>query len=166
MSASPLAVTFARVEGQHLADLIDQFQQVLADEAARDDPAVRRLTPGVYPDEPDASDQFAAATQSDLLDRRKHDARTVLAALHAFVDDHSTSGSVEQNDDVEVFIPPHDIDAWLRTFAALRLVLASRLGIETQSDHRPHDPHFGVYDWLGYRLELLLEAANDAEDPL
>ena len=51
--------------------------------------------------------------------------------------------------------------AWLRTLAAIRLVLASRLGIEVAEDHDPDDPRFGIYDWLGYRLDGLVAAVDD-----
>ncbi len=38
--------------------------------------------------------------------------------------------------------------------------IAERLGIESDDDHDPDDARFGVYDWLGYRLELVIEAAD------
>ena len=59
---------------------------------------------------------------------------------------------------IELMLSAPEAAAWLRTLAALRLVLASRLGIRTEDDHDPEDPRFGVYDWLGYRLELLVRA--------
>ena len=43
----------------------------------------------------------------------------------------------------------------MRTLTAIRLVIASRLGIEDEDDRDEDDPRFGVYDWLGYRLEGL-----------
>ena len=50
--------------------------------------------------------------------------------------------------------------AWLRTLTALRLVLASRLGIAHEDDHDEADPRFGIYDWLGYRLDSLVRALD------
>ncbi|MDQ1121985.1 hypothetical protein QE412_000558 [Microbacterium trichothecenolyticum] len=50
--------------------------------------------------------------------------------------------------------------AWMRTLSAVRLVLASRLGIQTEDDHQPDDPRFGVYDWIGYRLDGLVAALD------
>ena len=59
-------------------------------------------------------------------------------------------------------IPGEAIDAWLRTLTALRLVIANRLGIESDDDtHDPEDPRYGVYDWLGYRLDGLVRAADE-----
>lgn len=158
MSTPPVIASFARVEAHHLAGLIEQFQQVLAADDAASDEAVQRLTPNVYPDDADASREFADATSADLVDRRTLEARTVLAALQPLIDEDG--GDL---DDVEVMIAYDDVDAWLRTFAALRLVLASRLGIELESDHAPGDQRFGIYDWLGYRLELLIEAADEID---
>ena len=44
--------------------------------------------------------------------------------------------------------------------AAIRLVLATRLGIRSEEDHDVDDPRFGIYDWLGYRLDGLVQAAS------
>lgn len=54
------------------------------------------------------------------------------------------------------------IDAWLRTLTAIRLVIATRLGITSDEDPGGDDRH-GIYDWLGYRLDLLIHAADEAE---
>lgn len=37
-----------------------------------------------------------------------------------------------------------------------------RLGIVEAEDHDSDDPRFGIYDWLGYRLDGLV-GALDAE---
>lgn len=49
--------------------------------------------------------------------------------------------------------------AWLRTLAAVRLVLANRLDITDETEPLD-DPRYGVYNWLGFRLEGLLEAID------
>ncbi|MDR6866039.1 hypothetical protein J2Y69_000624 [Microbacterium resistens] len=150
----------ARIEGRHLADLIEQFLGLLADPDAdaEVDPGLRRLTPVVYPDDAEASAEFARATSDDLLDRRAADARIVRAGLQRFVD-----GSGDDGDPLDVVIADADLDAWLRTLNALRLIIASRLGIESDTDHDAEDPRFGVYDWLGYRLDGLIEAAESPD---
>jgi hypothetical protein len=48
----------------------------------------------------------------------------------------------------------------LRTIAAVRLILASRLGIASDDDRPVDDPRYGVYEWLAYRLDQLIEAAS------
>ena len=57
----------------------------------------------------------------------------------------------------------------MRTLAAVRLVVASRLGIETEDDDAEaradddEDGRFGVYDWLGFRLDGIVQALDDSE---
>jgi hypothetical protein len=41
----------------------------------------------------------------------------------------------------------------------VRLVMATRLGITTEEE-QDDDPRFGVYNWLGFRLEGLLQAID------
>ena len=57
-----------------------------------------------------------------------------------------------------------DVDAWLRTLTAIRLVVATRLGITSDDEQSGDDGRHDVYDWLGYRLELLIEAADEECD--
>ena len=61
---------------------------------------------------------------------------------------------------VDVAIDEDQARAWLRTLAAVRLVLASRLGIAHEDDHDAEDPRYGIYDWLGYRLDGLVNAID------
>jgi len=42
----------------------------------------------------------------------------------------------------------------------LRLVLAERIGITDESIMPVGDPRFDVYEWLGYRQEMLLQALD------
>ncbi|GAA5154164.1 hypothetical protein GCM10025768_24930 [Microbacterium pseudoresistens] len=155
-------VPLARLEGRHLAGLVDEFVALLTDTASdANDPGLDRLTPEAYPDDAEASAEFSRATADDLLDRRAADARTVRAALQRFVDGE---GEGEDLDPLDVVIDERELDAWLRTLTALRLVIATRLSVADGVDPHDHeDPRFGVYDWLGYRLDGLIEAA-DARD--
>lgn len=163
-------VPLARLEGLHLAELVDQFIDLLdasadPEESRVEDPGVDRLTPSAYPEDAEAAAEFAANTRADLLDRRIADARSVRAALEPFLPEDG--GPIDEDDALaprDVVIPRRELDAWLRTLTALRLVIASRLGITGEDDHDPEDARFGVYDWLGYRLEGLIEIADDGPD--
>ena len=62
---------------------------------------------------------------------------------------------------VELRLDTEALQAWLRCLAAIRLVLATRLGIRSEEDHDVDDPRFGIYEWLGYRLDGLVQAAYD-----
>jgi hypothetical protein len=151
-------LTLTRIEVTHLADLVRQFADLVDSTPTLPDPAIERLTPDVYPEDPEASREFRAVTRADLLRRRAHDARVVLDDL----------ARVERVEDelapVDVSLEGDSIESWLRTLAAVRLVIANRLGIvEDDQDHDPDDPRYGVYDWLGYRLEGLVQAAEQGD---
>jgi hypothetical protein len=156
----------SRIEAAHLMGLVGQFLDVLDASAPGDstDPAVRRLTPDAYPEDGDASAEFRSMTQSDLLDRRRADARVVISGLALAGAD--PEGLTEGNslDTVSLRLTTDDIASWLRALASLRLVLAERLGIATEDDHDDEDPRFAIYDWLGYRLDALLQEIDDLED--
>lgn len=162
MTDRTLVVELARIEAAHLASIVAQFIELLADTLDdTDDPAVSRLVPSAYRDDPAAEREFRELTQDDLLDRRRDDATTMLASLaeHATLDE--TASDDELREAVAVALPPSVVPSWLRTLAAIRLVMASRLGVDTDDDHDPNDPRFGVYDWLGYRLDGLVQALDD-----
>ncbi|WP_243225480.1 DUF2017 family protein [Microbacterium sp. CIAB417] len=155
-----IRISLAAIEGHHLARLVDEFARLLSAEATEDaaDPALARLAPDAYPEDAEASLAFTAATQDDLLDRRASDAAVVRAALTGFTVEPDGGGAHAPQ---EIEIPDAEIDAWLRTLTALRLVLAARLGIIVEDDLPEEDPRRGVYDWLGYRLETLIQAADE-----
>ncbi|HET8926629.1 MAG TPA: DUF2017 family protein [Microbacterium sp.] len=157
MSASLVMLTITRIEARHLADLMGQFIELLQEtDDAADDAAVARLVPDAYPDDAHAGREFRHATEHELLDRRRDDAGRVLSDLHAA--GASTAGPDASV--VDVALSPDDATAWMRALAALRLVIASRLGVDREDDHDPDDPRFGVYDWLGYRLDGLVNAIS------
>lgn len=163
MTARVIVLELSRIEAAHLARLVVQFGELLRDSITDDgDPAIARLVPAAYDDEA-AAREFRRLTEADLLDRRRDDADRVLASLGdsaTFPDDLDDAALLEQ---VQLRLDPTTARAWLRTLAAVRLVLASRLGIEVAEDHDPDDPRFGIYDWLGYRLDGLVAAVDDAD---
>lgn len=154
-----LVMEMSRIEAAHLMGLVSQFIEVLDASGPGDaaDPAVARLTPDAYPQDADASAEFRTMTQSDLLVRRAADARSVLAQLAIAGADPESLREDNALDTVTIPLDPADASAWLRALAALRLVLAERLGIDTEDDHDEDDPRFAIYDWLGYRLDALVQ---------
>ena len=154
----------ALIEAQHLAELIDELTVVIAAADDAPDPAVTRLTPAPYPDDADASAEFAAATRDDLLDRRTADAAVVRRALDPFVDSEDDALPQESPEQIDILIRRGEIDAWLRTLTALRLVIATRLGVTADDEHDLDDPRFGVYDWLAYRLDGLVAIADAMDE--
>lgn len=163
MTGRTVLMEISLLEAAHLTDLVAQFAELLdttLDTDPRTDPALARLVPDAYADDATASGEFRRLTQDDLLDRRRADVATVTTSL--LRDGHALRpGALDRVDAETAMVIELDDDAasaWLRTLASLRLVLASRLGIASEDDHDPDDPRFGVYDWLGYRLEGLLQA--------
>lgn len=161
-----VVVTITRVEALHLRGLVAQFVDLLArtDDAASD-PAVARLVPSAYPDDAEAADQFREVSQPELLRRRAEDAAVVLADLADAGDavDPAALRTEEAWEELAIVLDPERTASWLRTLSAVRLVLASRLGITSENDHDPDDPGFGIYEWLGYRLDGLVNAATPDE---
>jgi hypothetical protein len=156
-----VALELTRIEAAHLAGLVSQFIDLLEDSSsASGDPAVARLVPDAYRDDADAAREFRDLTEDDILARRRSDAGTVLASLSEAAqipDDPDSPLLVEAT---AVRLDPESVQAWLRTLAAIRLVLATRLDIQQADDHDDDDPRFGIYDWLGYRLHGLVTAVE------
>ena len=114
------------------------------------DPAIARLLPDAYADDAEASTEFRRLTEHSLAERKVANARAVITGLLM------AEGT------------PFDLDAeaqqsWLRTLTDIRLVLASRLGIETDEDRGSQDTEQevmmrDVYDWLAAVQTDLLDA--------
>ena len=175
MTARVVVLDVTVLEAAHLSAMVRQFIDLLEATTADEieiDPAVARLVPDAYRGDPEASAEFRRLTGGDLLARRKTDAEVVLATLSpsgptvagAYLDptelDPPSLDERTANAPMVVTLDQAETAAWMRTLTALRLVLASRLGIETDADHDIDDPRFGVYEWLGYRLEGLIDAAD------
>jgi len=121
-----------------------------------EDPAVRRLLPDAYRDDPEAAAEFRRYTDLTLRDEMAADIAVVRADLLSL----STAPH-------QLTLADESVEAWLRVLNRLRLVLAVRLGIETAHDQDvleyidPADPRaepFMLYEWIGYLLGSVLRA--------
>ncbi len=161
MTGGSVRIRMAVIEASQLARLVDDLRELVGAERDVEDPAVARLTPDAYPDDADASQTFQETTRSDLLDRRSADAAVVAAGLAGLRADLTAISDEEAFAEHEVTIGSGQVDSWLRTLTALRLVIAERIGIVDEDENRADDARYGVYDWLAYRLETLVEAADE-----
>lgn len=142
------SIVLAGVEAGLLRDLVEQYRELVTTPQSGD-PAIARLVPDAYADDAEAAAEFRALTASDLLAGRAADADVVLAALPA--------PGADETPEQTVAIADAHVSAWLRVLTGLRLVFAERIGIVDESPLDADDPRAGVYEWLGYRLELLLQ---------
>lgn len=162
MTGRRVSLELTLLEAAHLSDLLAQFEEVVAERDARD-PAIRRLVPDAYRDDADAAAEFRRLTQDDILERRLTDAGVVRASLRRDGRDLDPAelDRTQAEDALVVELTPEVAGAWLRTLAALRLVLAERLGVTGEDHDGDGDPRFGVYEWVGYRLDVLVRALDD-----
>ena len=153
------------------------------------DPALRRLLPDAYTDDPEAAAEFRRFTADDLLERKVRNARCVLATLGeeplgAVAEETSTAetSTAETNAEdtntaetnagetgadeqpVTIDLDADDVQSWLRTLTDLRLTLAERLeigpdGVPGRSDDEVPFLH-DIYDWFGMVQESLVYAID------
>jgi len=134
--------------GGDLADALGLTE----DAALPDDPALARLLPDAYADDPDASSEFRHYTEKDLRAGKVAAARTVLDTLP----EHGGRISLSQS----------EAQVWLRALNDIRLALGVRLGItedmyEEMDQIKRDDPRYSVlavYDWLSGTQESLVDA--------
>jgi hypothetical protein len=141
-----LVATFTSTEVTLLSELVAQLGDLL-EEREGADPAVARLLPDAYRDDADAASEFRRFMEDDLVSRKAFNARLVKESLG----------------DGHVRLNAGAVQSWLRSLTDLRLVIASRLGIETDDDPGSGDPFLqDVYGWLGYVQSSILDALESA----
>jgi hypothetical protein len=122
------------------------------------DPALLRLLPDVDPKDPERSAEFRRLTDFDLRESKLSNLRTALFTL----------GSTGR-----IVLDAQGIRAWLTALADVRLVVATRLGVETETDFEalysresdlPEQEMMlvTVYDFLSWAQERLAEIMLDS----
>lgn len=160
--AKPGGIVVARFDVAELALLAQLSTQLteLLIEQSDEDPALRRLLPDAYPDDPEASAEFRRFTADGLVERKLANASVLLASIGAAAASGTASGPATLR------LDPPTVQAWLRSLGDLRLTIAVRIGIEQDGDEgTPGDPLADLYDWLGYLQGSLVDAL-DALDAL
>ncbi|HEX6419235.1 MAG TPA: DUF2017 family protein [Acidimicrobiales bacterium] len=138
-------VTLRPNERVLVADLVRQMREQLL--ASTDDPAVRRLFPPAYPDDPERDAGYQVLTRDELLEHR-------LAALDL----------VESTLDGDGELDEAAMTAWMGTLNSLRLVLGTRLDVDEElpqlDDDDPLAPAYAVYEYLGWLLSQVVDALS------
>ena len=154
-----LSAELEPVEAALLSRLARQVAALLADGRSNDaapDPAMLRMLPDAYADDPEASAEFRRFTADDLTARKTRNAQTIIATV---------AGALIAEGPTEVRLEPQETQAWLRSLTDIRLVLATRLGIEQDGDVGRDDDEAAmlgeVYDWLGWVQDSLVNALED-----
>ena len=118
-----------------IRSLAGQHRELLIAESPSSDPAVARLFPSAYPDDPLRSLEFEQATGGALLDGRLQAASTV-----------------ESTADADTLTEEHVLQ-WLAVVNDLRLVLGTRLEVTeetTEEDFTGDEERSGAYDLYAF----------------
>lgn len=140
---------FTDLERELLTNLAAQAIELVLG-VAEGDPAITRLFPDAYRDDAEAASEFRRFTQDSLAERKVSNARALIDAV-------AESGEIE--------LDASGQQAWLRTLTDIRLILASRLGIENDGDRGSDETDADlmlqdIYDWLGELQGSLVEALD------
>jgi hypothetical protein len=134
-------------ERQALGRLLPQLGDLFDTPA---DPGVRRLFPTAYPADPERDADYQRLMREELVTSRSVALTTVIETLEA------TELDADQ------------LNAWLQTLNAARLVLGTRLDVgedehplPTPSDTDPDAAAHLTYLWLSELLEFATRAASD-----
>jgi hypothetical protein len=179
-----IAATFTGFEADLLRSLASQLIELLHDEAVippettdplealldfsgpttePEDPVLARLFPTAYADDEEAAGEFRRFTEGGLREAKAAGATAIVDALEE-------AGLPPELDEdglmIDVELDLADADTWMRSFTDLRLALATRLGIDDGdedywdqlSDEDPRGQVYGIYQWLGYLQETLVES--------
>lgn len=145
-----VSASFTDLERELLTDLATQAIGLLGNGEAEGDPAIARLLPDAYRDDATAASEFRRFTQDSLAERKVVNARTLIDAV-------SETGEIELDASAQ--------QAWLRALTDIRLILATRLGIEADGETGNEESDADlmmqdIYDWLGYVQSSLVEALD------
>jgi len=135
-----VSVSLPKEEREALGEFLRQMREMLVDDA---DPSLRRLKPPARPDDPESESDYRDMIDDDLLKNRLEAIDTVTAGLDG------------------ADLDPEGVEAWMQALNCLRLILGERFeaeGIEPDNDPE-NSPMVGIYQWLAWLLEQLVDAA-------
>jgi hypothetical protein len=132
-------------EREVLRGLPGQLRRLLEEESPSSDPAMARLYPPAYPDDPIRNLEFEMVAGDDLTKQR-------LAAVE----------TMERTIDAER-LDEDELTAWIAVTNDLRLVLGTRLEITEETrvgDVPPEDPRSGAFALYAYLTFLVDEGVG------
>jgi hypothetical protein len=132
----------------HERDVLRSLPGQLRELLARDDPALVRLFPPAYPEDPSRNAEYEEMVKGDLTARRRRSLEVMEASLDA-----------ERVDEEQLL-------EWVGALNDLRLVLGTRLDVTEDvaagaiSDQDPRAPIYALYFYLGWLQEQAVEALS------
>ena len=132
-------------ERELLASLPSQLRDALHE---NDDPALRRLFPPAYGDDPLADDEYRRLMRAELLDGKLAALRVVEETAYA---DRLTG---------------EELEGWLGALESLRLYLGTQLDVTEETYAGPLDPNdpdapaLALYGYLSWLQEQAVEALS------
>ena len=148
-SAGGFDLRIPRSERNVLRGLPDQLR-LLLDEGDAEDPALQRLYPSAYPDDPVAAAEFDGLVRDDLTEQRMKAIETMSRTIDS---DH---------------LDEEEVLAWLAAINDLRLVLGIRLAVTEESEPEDFEGDKGthgsyaLYAYLSVLEEDIVEALSGA----
>jgi hypothetical protein len=111
------------------------------------DPAFRRLFPVAYADDAEREAEYRAMVGTELINTRIANVDAVLATIDA------------------PRLTEEELLAWMGAVNDLRLVLGTRLDVSEETElavdpDRPDAAAYGLYGYLGWLLELCVDAIS------
>ena len=134
-------------------DVLRSLPSQLRELLGTGDPALERLFPPAYADDPLAQADYRELTHQDLLSRKL----TSIEVMEHTID-------ADRLDEEQLV-------AWLGAINDLRLVLGSRLDVteamyeKEMPDDDPRAPTYALYAYLGWLEEQVVEALAEGIDP-
>jgi hypothetical protein len=120
------------------------------------DPALARLLPDGYRDDPEAAAEFRRFTERELREGKLANARLLLDTLDQVLDRPTAPAGGGPDTPATLVLDDRQAHAWLYALNDLRLALGARLGVEEDYERQvdvldeedPRRPVFGIYEWL------------------
>ena len=143
-------ISLPEVEQDLLRSLVPQLRDLLT----TDDPALTRLFPTAYPDDPERDAGYQALVRDELLEKRFASLDVLEQTIEAGKNGRELSGD--------------ELSAWMRALNDLRLVLGTRLDVTEEDDPSDIDPDhpdaaaWSIYHYLAMLLTFIVDAL--AED--
>jgi hypothetical protein len=147
LESDRFALRLGRQERRVLAALPGQLRALIE---ARD-PAVARLFPPAYPDDPDRESEYRRMVGTELLEGRREALEVMEATVRARQLDRD------------------QLSAWLAALNDVRLVLGTQLDVTEDAEETdlpeddPQAPTLALYHYLGWLVAQAVEALDDGD---